>query len=169
MPRGIPNSGRASIRTSDVEIAPKSQIDLSSDLTDDDIDRGDIAVVTGESLASPTVSEYVKDLKFMEDILTVVVSETTDKNAENPVPCGVNGVVKFLTRGTEYRIARKFVDSLIKVEDRIETEQYKDKGGVDQTRINKTPALKYPLSIIQDPAGDIGRRWFQHQCKNAWA
>ena len=168
MPRGIPNQKRASIQTSDVELRSESTIELGGADHVADLDRPDLAVVTDESLASPAVSEYVKDLKFMEDILTVVVSETTDPNAENPVPCSVNGDKRLLTRGQEYRIARKFVDSLIKVEDRVTTRNYKDEQGVDQTQITKKPALKYPLSVIHDPAGEVGRRWFQHQCKNAW-
>jgi hypothetical protein len=160
------NNKRASIQTSDVEGPAKSSIDLSSNIKD--VERPDLAMVTGESLDSPVVSEYVKDLKFMEDMLTVVVGETTDVNAENPVPAGCNGEKRLLTRGQEYKLQRKFVDSLIKREDKIKTVQYKDSDGVDQTRIDKIPALKYPLSIIYDPAGQIGSRWFQHQCKNAW-
>lgn len=158
---------RAAINTSDVPAVAATTVDLASNIKSEDIDRPDLAVVTDDTLASPHVAEYIKDLKFMEDILTIQIADTNDKNAERVVPCGVNGEVKFLERGKELKIARKFVDSLIKVEDRIETEQYKDKNGVDQTRVNKTPALKYPLSIIHDPAGDLGRRWFQHQCRNA--
>ena len=156
---------RAAIQTSDVEAPSPSSIDLASSISD--IERPDLAIAAG-SMDSPVISEYVKDLKFMEDILTVVVGETTDLNAENPVPAGCNGERRLLTRGVEYKLQRKFVDSLIKREDKIKTVQYKDNEGVDQTRIDKVPALKYPLSIIHDPAGSIGSRWFQHQCKNAW-
>lgn len=159
---------RTQISTDDVEIAGKSTVEMPGNVATDDIERPDLAMVTDESLASPVVAEYVKDLRFMEDILTISIGQTTDKNAENPVPCGVNGIIKRLMRGEEYKIERKFVDSLIKREDSIKTVNYKDKDGVDQTKIEKEPALKYPLSIIYDPAGDVGRRWFQHQCKNAW-
>ena len=167
MPRGIPNT-RASITTSDVELRDAVSIDLSSSIHSDDIDRPDLVVVTDDTLASPIVSEYVKDLKFNEDILTFSISETTDVNAENPVGAAVNGQVGKFYRGVEYKVPRKMIDSLIKVEDRVKTVQYKDADGVDQTRIEKVPALKYALSIHHDPAGEVGRRWFQHQCKNAW-
>lgn len=167
MPRGIPNS-RASISTNDVEIRETSSIDLSSSILAEDIDRPELVVVTDESLASPTVSEYAKDLKFMEDLLTISIGETTDPNAENPVACAVNGEKRVFTRGAEYKVQRKFVDALIKVEERIKTVQYRDQDNLDQTRVDKVPALKYVVSIHHDPAGDTGRRWFQHQCKNAW-
>lgn len=154
------------IRTSDVEPPKATSVEMASDIQH--VERPDLAVVTEDTLASPHIAEYVKDLRFMEDILTISIGETNDKNAENPVPAGVNGQVMWLDRGREYKIARKFVDSLIKREDRIETENYKDKNNVDQTRVHKIPSLKYPLSIMFDPAGDVGRRWFQHQSKNAW-
>ena len=157
---------RADIQTSDVEPPKATTIEMASDIQE--IERPDLVAVVDDTLASPHMSELVKDLKFMEDILTISIGETNDKNAENPVPAGVNGQVIWLDRGKEYKVARKFVDSMIKREDRVETVNYKDKNNVDQTKIDKIPSLKYPLSIMNDPAGEIGRRWFQHQSKNAW-
>lgn len=157
---------KAQIKTSDAEPPMATTVEMAS--TCKVVERPDLAVVVDDTLASPHIAEYVSDLKFMEDILTVSVAETNDKNAENPVPCGVNGEIRWLDRGKDYKLARKFVDSLIKREDRIETENYSDDKGVDQTRVKKIPSLKYPLSILHDPAGDTGRRWFLHQSKNAW-
>ena len=159
---------RASIESNDVEQPAGSSIEMPSSVATEDIERPDLIMVTDENLDSPVVAEYAKDIKFMEDILTITIGESTDKNAENPVHCGVNGEVRRLMRGQEYKLARKFVDSLIKREDGVKTVNYKDDQGVDQTRIEKQPALKYALSIHHDPAGETGRRWFQHQCKNAW-
>lgn len=166
---------RATITTGDVEVRDDATIDLSSTIKTEDIDRPDLAIVVDESMQSPHVTEYVKDLAFMEDILTVVVGEVPDKNAENPVPVGVNGVVKFLKRGVEYKLPRKFVDSLIKVETSVKTAQFTDASGVEQTRIDTENSLKYPISILHDPADErrhpngspLGRAWFQHQCKAA--
>jgi hypothetical protein len=165
---GRTKAGRAIIKSEDVEQPKASTIIMEGKTATDDIERPDLIVVTDEDKDSPVVKEYMSDLKFMEDILTVSIGETTDKNAEKTIGCGVNGERKMLERGKEYKIARKFVDSLIKREDAIRTINYKDNDGVDQTRIEKVPALKYPLSIIHDPAGETGRRWFQHQCKNNW-
>jgi len=165
---GRTKAGRAAIETKDVEPPKASTVMMESDVATEDIERPDLAIVTEESLQSPVVKEYIKDLKFMEDIITFSIGQTTDKNAENPVPCGVNGVVHRIYRGEEVKLARKFLDSLIKREDAVATVNYKDKDNVDQTKIEKTPAMKYPLSIIHDPAGEVGRRWFQHQVKNAW-
>jgi hypothetical protein len=157
---------RASIRTSDVPVADSTTVDLSSSIKDEDLHG--MAIVTGESLTSPHLAEYVKDLAFMNDVLTITVSESPDPNAENPVPAAVNGETRLFTRGQEYKVQRKFVDSLIKCEDRVKTINFKDADGVDQTKIERIPTLKYPLSIHHDPAGETGRRWFKHQCSNAW-
>lgn len=159
-------SRKSIITSGDVEGPQASTVDLAS--TINDVERPDLIVVADATLASPEVLEYAKDLKFMEDMLVIQISETNDPNAENQVAAGVNGEVKYLERGKEHRIARKFVDSLIKREDRIKTVNYKDSNGVDQTRVDKIPALKYGIEIRQDPAGEVGRRWFKHQSKNAW-
>jgi len=165
---GRTKAGRAAIETKDVEPPKASTVMMESDVATEDIDRPDLVVITDESVNSPVVKEYMADLKFMEDIIEFSISPTTDKNAENPVPCGVNGVVHHIPRGKRVKLARKFVDSLIKREDAVQTVNYKDKDGVDQTKIEKTPAMKYPLSIHNDPAGEVGTRWFEHQIRNAW-
>lgn len=157
---------KVDVRTSDVEIAGATEVDLSSNI--ETVERPDLITVTDDTMASPHVAEYIKDLKFMEDELTIIIGETTDPNADNPVLCAVNGETKRLMRGTEYKLKRKFVDSLIKREDRIKTVNFKDEDGVDQTKVMRTPAMRYAVSIVNDPAGETGRRWFQHQCKNAW-
>jgi hypothetical protein len=157
---------KADIRTSDVEGPKGSTVDLSSGI--EQIERPDLITVTDDTMQSPHVKEYARDLAFMEDILTIMVGESTDPNADNPVLCSVNGEKRSLMRGVEYKLHRKFVDSLIKREDRIKTVNFRDPENVDQTRVDKIPALRYPLSIISDPAGEVGRRWFQHQCKNSW-
>jgi len=159
---------RAAIRTEDVGAGDSKDIDISSHVAEEDIDRPDLAAVSDADMDEPHVQEYLKDLRFMEDILTIVIGDTTDPNAENPVPCGVNGERKLLYRGQEYKIARKFVDSLIKREDAIKTQQYLDPDGCVQTKVITTPRLKYPISVLHDPAGETGRRWFEYQCKNAW-
>lgn len=159
---------RAQITSSDVETASAHEVDLASTIKGSDIERHDLESNMVSNIDNPVAQEYLKDLKFMEDEVTIVVGETTDKNAEDPVPASVNGEKRLFSRGVEYKVARKFVDSLIKAEESIQTVQYKDAEGVDQTKVIRKPALKYPLSIINDPAGEVGRRWFQHQSKNAW-
>lgn len=152
--------------SSDFEGPGNFQIDLSSTL--DEIERPDIAVVTDADLHSPHVLEYAKDLAFMEDMLTIQVAESTDPNEPNPVSCGVNGVTKLFTRGEVYKVARKFVDALVKTSFRTETIQFKDANGIDQTKIKQIPIHNVTVQIFDDPAGEVGRRWMQHKLSNAF-
>ena len=153
------------IRTADVHAGDDINIDISSGVRD--IDRSDFAEVTGEDMTSPRVQSYANELRFMEDIMTISIAETDDPNAENPVSCGVNGEVRNFYRGQEYKVARKFVDSIIKRSFAVKTKQYTDGEGLVQTKIEKVPTLKYPINIHHDPAGQTGRDWFQWMCKTA--
>jgi len=137
-------------------------IDMPSSVATADLERPDLVT------APRTVSKaHLKELAFMEEKVTFIVGETADRNAENPVPVGVNGVMRFFTRGVEYTEARKFVNCLIKKQDTVDTKNYLDSDQVQQTKILKTPSLKYPLSIVSDPSKDLGRKWFAWQCRNA--
>lgn len=129
-------------------------------------DEVDLAVVTGEGLESREVIEYAKELAFMAEKVTFVVGETTDINAVNPVPAGVNGKIKYFTRGEEYCEPRHFLDSLICRENSVQTRQYRDGENIDQTKISSKHALKYPISIINDPSGKLGIAWFKFACNH---
>jgi hypothetical protein len=174
-------AARASIQTSDVadEVSETraTEVLMENQTATDDIERPDLAIVTDESMDSPAVKEYAKDLAFANEPVTFSISPTNDKNAENPVSCGVNGVRKFFTRGERYTVPRKFIEALIVGETSVEVETYKDAKMVDQTKIVPKIALKYPISIHNDPANErlvpgtktrLGDAWFQHQCRNAW-
>jgi len=147
--------------SSDFEGPGNFEIDLSSTL--DEIERPDMAVVTDADLNSPHVLEYAKDLAFMEDMLTIQVAKSEDRNAPDPVSCGVNGVPKLFKRGEVYKVAHKFVDALIKTSFRTETIQFKDANGIDQTKIEQIPVHNVTVQVFEDPAGDVGRRWMQHK------
>jgi hypothetical protein len=159
---------RPQITSKDVEPQPIIERDLSSDLYDDDVAVKPASVLDDRMKA--ILLEEKRLRAFMEEPVTFMVQESADKNAVNPVPCGVNGVTKFFQRGQEYTVARKFVESLLKVSWSVQTVNYKDSDGVDQTKINYVPALVYQIAILHDPSGmgpnDDGRRWFMHQQRN---
>ena len=153
--------------TSDFEGPEQFDIDLSSTLKADEIERPDLAVVTDANLETPHVKEYNFITAFMEDILTVRVAESEDPYAPDPVSSGNNGVIKLFKRGETYKVARKFIDSLIKTSFRTRTVQYKDANGLDQTRIEQIPVHNVIVDIIEDPAGSYGRQWLQYKMTNA--
>lgn len=152
---------RPRIETNDVDLPDAQTIDLSSS-----IDKPDLAVVMDEDLKSKNVQEYNAYLAFFEQPVTFVVNESEDQNAPKVVSTGNNGVVHFLERGKQYTLPRKFIDSLINVVHKITTQTYKDAEGLEQTRMIKTPTAAYSVSIIHDPAGSQGHRWFMHKLQH---
>ena len=161
------------ITSADAELPDTQEVDISSFMDDDDIEIqvADAGVLTDEA-AKQRLAEENAMRAFMEEPLTFTIAETDDPNAPNPVSAGVNGAVKHFTRGEVYTAPRKFVDSLIKVTWRVKTINYEDENKVMQTRIERVPAMVYPVQIMHDPSGmgqnDRGRRWFLHQQKNAF-
>lgn len=153
--------------TTDFKGPEQFDIDLSSTLKAEEIERPDLAVVTDANLETPHVKEYNFITAFMEDILTVRVAESEDPYAPDPVSAGNNGVIKLFKRGEVCRVARKFIDSLIKTSFRTRTVQYKDKDGLDQTRIEQIPVHNVIVDVIEDPAGEYGRKWLQYKMTNA--
>jgi len=154
---------RAKITTQDID---ENDTQTVSETATDEIIRDDIAVVTGEGMQSKDVQEYVKDMAFMNQKVTFMIGETTDPNAVNPVQAGINGTIRSFMRGVEYTEKRCFLDALIVRENTVSTNQYRDIEGIDQTRIDKKPVLRFPISIINDPAGATGARWFKFAANN---
>lgn len=151
------------ITSADVPGPEGFDIDLSST-----IEKPDLAIVTDADTNSPHVIEYSKDLAFMEDVLLIEVAPSADENAPDPMTCGVNGVTKIIPRGKPMRLARKFVDALIKTTFRTKTVNFKDKDGLDQTKIEQVPTANCTVQVYEDPAGEVGRRWLQHKMLNSY-
>lgn len=161
IPFFIGENMRSRIETNDAGLPPTQTVDLAST-----IDKPELAVVADEDMNSPGVAEYTRYIAFFEEPVTFVVAESEDPNAPKTVTTGNNGVVHFLERGKQYTLARKFVDSLINVVYRITTQTYKDENNLDQTRLIKTPTTAYNISILNDPSGEQGRRWFLHKIQH---
>lgn len=165
MPRGIPNKPRVQIETNDIGTNGPVETDFSSTVPESDLVG--MSAVIGETLDSPILSAHIRELAFNEEPLDIIVANSTDKNAENPVSSGVNGVIKYFHRGVTYRgVARKFVASLIKREVNVATENYRDKQNLEQTKVIHTPAFKNNVQIVKDPS-PLATEWFEWMQKSA--
>lgn len=106
--------------------------------------------------------KYLDELKFNEDMLTIVIHETEDENAEFLIPVGNNGVPQSILRGQEIQVKRKFVEVLAHAKAvKIKTPEFVDNTGGRSIRIDKTSAHRYPFSVIFDPAGAKGQAWLK--------
>lgn len=113
-----------------------------------DIVRDDNTLVIADGPIEP---DMAAQLAFMEEKVEVMVHESTDENAENPVQVACNGVNQFFFRGQAQVAKRKFVEILARAKaTAISTKEVVHADGVRTTRIDKHSALKYPFSVIRD-------------------
>lgn len=119
-----------------------------------DIILGDGTLATGgvdlAAIDTPLESDYFKALAFMEEEIQVVVHETDDPNAENPIIVGNNGIFKEFFRGHTTLAKRKFVDGLIVKSSRVTTPEKLNKAGERCNVIEQHSAHKYSFTVIQD-------------------
>lgn len=155
------NSGIPKVTTGDIAGEKEHVIDLSQkEVNRNDLE--DLAIVTGEDMNSPYVSEHIKILAFMEEPVTFQVALTSNSEDSPALYPSVNGVKKEVRRGVPVTLPRKFLNVLIGTVSTVETKQYKDDRGVDQTNIVKNTMPSCPISIINDPSGEYGLKWFQY-------
>lgn len=101
------------------------------------------------------------ELKFMEEFVEVMVHESTDPNAENPIYTACNGVAQYFFRGQVQKVKRKYVYILACAKEHgISTPEYTAADGSRATGIKKTSSLKYPFSVIAD-ANPRGATWLK--------
>lgn len=107
---------------------------------------------TGAAKAQGGLSKHAQELAFNEEIIEVMVHESTDENAENPIFTSCNGVPQYFYRGLPQQVRRKYVAILASCkEHNITTPEYTQNDGSRATAIRRTSSLKYPFSVIHDP------------------
>lgn len=104
--------------------------------------------------------EYAQELAFNEQVLTVIVHKTNDKNAEHLVKLGCNGRNQFLIRGVKLQCKRSFVESLARAKPvEVTTHETVDIEGGRAIRVDRVTNVAYPFSVLHDPAGAKGEAW----------
>jgi len=111
-----------------------------------------------ETVSTPLTPSYADALAFMEEEIEIMVHESTDPNAENPVLVGNGGIFKAFWRGVPTRAKRKFVDCLCVKTNFVTTPEIVNGGGERAYSIRQRAALKFPFSIIED-RNPKGREW----------
>jgi len=113
-----------------------------------------------ETVEGTLHDKYMESIAFFEEMVTVLVAETTDKNAEKVVPVGNGGRFVFFQRGVPITCARKFVDSLIVKITNVSTPNKTLIGNEQTFGIAFQSALKYPFTIIEDK-NPLGSEWLR--------
>lgn len=104
--------------------------------------------------------KWLDDMAFANEIVTVLVHETTDKTA-NPFPeVIVNGRVQRFVRGHEQQVRRCFAEKLARMKKvTYDSMKTKDVDGEDVYRYPSHTALEFPFVIIGD--SPKGERWLK--------
>jgi hypothetical protein len=114
-----------------------------------------------ETVDHPVSKSKLEALAFNEEILTVLVHDSTNVN-DDPVPYVINGGRRqAFIRGREQQVRRKYVEILARMKRTTFTqEKFKDSQGIDGIRNIPHTGLVYPFQVIHDPSPN-GRRWLQ--------
>ena len=102
--------------------------------------------------------EKLELLQFMEDVLTVMVHQSTNP-LDEPFPEVWNdGICQRFQRGVEMKIKRKYIEVLARAKKTgYAQEELPNRAGF--ANIPST-ALKYPFSVLQDPS-PRGAAWLK--------
>lgn len=106
-------------------------------------------------------SEWAKNMKFNEDVLTIIVHDSTDPNAD-PVPYVINdGRRQAFARGEEQQVKRKYVEVLARMKVTTQKQvRYKDSQNIDAIKMVPHTALRFPFTVIADPS-PRGKDWLK--------
>lgn len=103
---------------------------------------------------------------FMAQEMRILIHNSPEKHAENPVQLGVNGRMCLIFRNQETIIKRKYVAQLCKARaEGVEQEP----GNPDPkiaNKLNITAGLRYPFTVLEDPS-PLGGEWLRRECAQA--
>ena len=105
--------------------------------------------------------EKMKELAFMEELVTIRVHDTTDES-QVPVPAVWNdGRAQYFIRGEEQTVKRKYVERLAraKITRFSQRKEYDDDGNEIYVQVPHT-ALIYPFEVIKDD-NPRGAQWLR--------
>lgn len=103
---------------------------------------------------------------FMAQGVVITVLDSKDPLAPPLVACGVNGDFRWLPRNKMVRIPRRFVEVLAhSVERSFKTVETNDPDSDNRMKTERKNTPSYPFAVVQDPAGEKGRRWLEMMFK----
>lgn len=142
------------VNTGDLDIGQRPEINLES------YERGSEVILP---IDSPDGAEYVAQLAFMEEPMTIRIERSSEKFAPKVVDCWVNGrgaelfvngkwlVCGWLPVGEPIITRRKYVEVLARAKpDSIQTEVTERDGEDPQNTLQRYTSSKYPFSVLQD-------------------
>lgn len=158
--------GRKELHSDEVKIEQKSQITNSDDR------EGDVVLVD-----KPFNSDYLDELAFQEEPVTIILNSSADKNAPTSFPVWVNGKgaevfqnnrwmdIGYLPIGRPLVVKRKYVEVIIRAKLDSVTTQHED-ATVERpnNRVHRATSSVHSYSILEDK-NPKGRAWAQEMIR----
>lgn len=153
-------AGASEYNTKDMKMGKAPSIILQDDKP---INREQIIV----PVESPIAKDYIAQLSFNEEPITIRIERSAEKFAPNTVPCWVNGIgaevfmngkwiqLGYLPVGIMITTKRKYVEVLSRSRHQsVETEVERNDDG-EKNEIGRSDSQRAPFSVIKDanPAG----------------
>ena len=107
----------------------------------------------GQSIEAIVTKEFDREVfeeAFMNEMVTVMVADTTDENV-NPMPTpSVNGVMQPIMRGVPTRVKRKYLEVLARCKETKFSQRTANPMEPDRIEMVPRTAFTYPFQVIED-------------------
>ena len=113
-----------------------------------------------EPLVNQEFDRQVFEEAFMNELVIVMVHETTDENV-NPMPTpSVNGVMQPIMRGVPTRVKRKYLEVLARCKETKYSQRTANPMEPDRIEMIPRTAFTYPFSVVED-LNPKGNAWLK--------
>lgn len=122
----------------------------------------EVKVTSDQTIEIPTkeFNKAVEEEAFMNEIVTVEVSETTNENEPPSFVLSVNGITQPVFRGVPTQMRRMFVEVLARCKETKYNQRTRNPNEPDKIELVSRTALAYPFQVLEDP-NPKGRAWLR--------
>lgn len=120
-----------------------------------------------EVVDKPLTSVKADALKFNEEVLTVIVHESSNPT-DHPCPeIEINGRIRVFPRGEEVKVERYFVEQLCRLKKTTYSQKkVEDANGIKTYRNIPHTSVLYPFAVMHDP-NPLGQAWLKNTLNSA--
>lgn len=115
-----------------------------------------------QSIETPTheFNREVEAAAFMEEVVVVLVHETTDENQPPNIVMSVNNIHQPIFRGVQTPMRRKFLEVLARCKESKFSQHTVNPNEPDRIELRERTVHAYPFSVLHDP-NPKGAAWLQ--------
>jgi hypothetical protein len=107
------------------------------------------------------LKKLVRDEKFMEEMVTVMIHPTSSENEAPYAHLNVNGMNQIVPRGANVPIRRKYVEVLARMKETRYTQMTPNASEPDKSTLVERHGLVFPFVVVED-GNPKGRAWLEH-------